>query len=126
MSRPVIDPAYFPALIGARLRELRKSAGLTANGVARLIGSHHSVICRIDNGHHTPSIETIARYARACGYDVGDVLTCLNVTQLPGAADSQPLVPSCRGVTLAENQGDDPSPTHSLPASADLAVGCEP
>ena len=72
-----IDVGHFPRLIGERLRELRQSRDLTATGVARLMGSHHSIVCRLENGHHAQSIESIARYARACGYDVHDVLLCL-------------------------------------------------
>lgn len=88
----MIDIGHFPRLIGARLRELRATRGLTATGVARLMGSHHSVVCRLENGHHTPGLESIARYARACGYDVHDVLSCLKPS--PSAAESAPFAAS--------------------------------
>lgn len=54
---------------------------------------------------------------RAAILEIGAMAERNKVTQPPDDASTSS---GCRGVTLAENKGDYPSPTHSLPASADL------
>lgn len=53
-------------LIGARMRELRKEAGLTIE-VARRMGSHRPIVGRFERGIHDQGVEQIVRYARAIG-----------------------------------------------------------
>lgn len=52
--------------LGARLREIRKEAGLTARALAVGIGCHYTKISRIENGSQAPSEENIKAWCRAC------------------------------------------------------------
>lgn len=62
------------ARLGARLRELRLSAGLTQAELARRTGIHRPNIARVEAGRHTPSLETLARLATAIGVPTTRVL----------------------------------------------------
>jgi DNA-binding XRE family transcriptional regulator len=61
--------------LGARLRELRVSAGLTQAEVARRTGIHRPNIARVEAGRHTPSLETLSRLATAIGVPTTSVLS---------------------------------------------------
>lgn len=61
--------------LGARLRELRKAAGLTQAELARRTGIHRPNIARVEAGRHTPSLETLARLAEAIGVPTTDVFS---------------------------------------------------
>jgi DNA-binding XRE family transcriptional regulator len=61
--------------LGARLRELRVAAGLTQAELARRTGIHRPNIARVEAGRHTPSLETLARLAKAIGVAPTRVLT---------------------------------------------------
>lgn len=63
------------AKLGARLRELRVSAGLTQAEVARRTGIHRPNIARVEAGRHTPSLETLSRLASAIGVPTTSVLS---------------------------------------------------
>lgn len=53
--------------LGARLREIRKSAGLTGRALAASIGCHFTKISRIENGGQAPSEDNIKAWCRTCG-----------------------------------------------------------
>jgi transcriptional regulator with XRE-family HTH domain len=57
--------AFLDEVLRARAR-----AGLTQAEVARRIGTTQSAIARLESGgrHHSPSVATLQRYARALGY----------------------------------------------------------
>jgi DNA-binding XRE family transcriptional regulator len=61
--------------LGARLRALRKAAGLTQAELARRTGIHRPNIARVEAGRHTPSLETLGRLATAIGVPTTRVLT---------------------------------------------------
>ena len=61
-------------MLGARIRTLRLSAGLTQAELARRTGIHRPNIARVEAGRHTPSLETIARLAAAIGVPATRVL----------------------------------------------------
>lgn len=60
--------------LGARLRELRRTAGLTQAELARRTGIHRPNIARVEAGRHTPSLETLTRLAQAIGVSTTHVL----------------------------------------------------
>jgi transcriptional regulator with XRE-family HTH domain len=68
--------------VGARLRELRKDAELSQAEVARLIGSHRPIVCRIERGVHEVDLHTLQRYARALDLDVLTVLAPLDIERI--------------------------------------------
>jgi DNA-binding XRE family transcriptional regulator len=61
--------------LGARIRALRRAAGLTQAELARRTGIHRPNIARVEAGRHTPSLETLARLAAALGVPTTRVLT---------------------------------------------------
>lgn len=52
--------------LGSRLREIRKTAGLTGRALAVTIGCHYTKISRIENGAQAASEDTITAWCRAC------------------------------------------------------------
>lgn len=69
--RAAYDAAYTEATLAAQLAQLvydaRVSTGITQAELARRIGSHQSVVARIENAGTVPSIPTLDRLARALG-----------------------------------------------------------
>jgi transcriptional regulator with XRE-family HTH domain len=53
--------------LGARLRQLRKSAGLTGQVLADATGQHFTRISRIENGVQPPTERNIRDWCAACG-----------------------------------------------------------
>lgn len=52
-------------IIGDRLRDLRKAKSLSQRDIEKRTGFLGSYISRIENGHTTPGIETLEKWARA-------------------------------------------------------------
>ncbi len=67
-SYEALEPKY------ALIRELlaaRKQSGLTQEAVANKIGTTKSVISRLEgSGKHSPSVETLRKYAKAVDCDL--------------------------------------------------------
>ncbi|MFG2045347.1 helix-turn-helix domain-containing protein [Dactylosporangium sp. NPDC048998] len=55
--------------LGARLRELRREAGLTGRALAERIGCHHTKVSRIEHGSQAPSEANIRAWCRVCDAD---------------------------------------------------------
>jgi transcriptional regulator with XRE-family HTH domain len=55
--------------LGARLRQLRRSAGLTAQAVAVATGQHFTRVSRIENGVQPPTERNIRDWCAACGVE---------------------------------------------------------
>ena len=53
-------------VLGARLREIRTDAGLTARELGRLMGRHGSKISRIEHGHAVPSAADVRVWCHHC------------------------------------------------------------
>lgn len=53
-----------------QLLEMRKAAGLTQEQVAAVMHTKKSNISRLEKGGVAPEIDTLKRYADACGYDL--------------------------------------------------------
>jgi transcriptional regulator with XRE-family HTH domain len=68
----------FSRLLGLRLQELRKHAGLTQAQVAKFLGKTgpggKSWVCQFEKGNlHEVSISNVVEFVRACGVDVGEI-----------------------------------------------------
>lgn len=59
-----LGPVY--ELVGAMI-EARHEAGLTQAQVAERMGTKQSVVARLENAHHMPSLDLVTRYAAAIG-----------------------------------------------------------
>src|SRR5690242_1677976 len=53
--------------LGARLREIRKDADLTARALAAAMGSHFTKVSKIENGARSPTEQDIRSWCTACG-----------------------------------------------------------
>ena len=67
-----LGPIY--DLVGAMV-DARHAAGLTQTQLAARIGTTQSVIARLENAHHLPSLDLVTRYAAALGRRVDVQLT---------------------------------------------------
>ena len=59
-----------PMDIGKRLLELRTAKTLSQGDIERSTGLLRSYISRVENGHTTPSLETLERWAKALNIEV--------------------------------------------------------
>jgi transcriptional regulator with XRE-family HTH domain len=55
--------------LGARMREVRKNAGLTARALALRTGQHYTRVSKIENGTQAPTDADIRLWCTACGAD---------------------------------------------------------
>jgi transcriptional regulator with XRE-family HTH domain len=55
--------------LGARLRELRKDAGLSGRALAAVTGQHFTRVSKIEHGVQRPGDADIRNWCRACGAD---------------------------------------------------------
>lgn len=53
-----------------KMLKARKKSGLTQAEVAALMGTSTSVVGRLETGGHSPTVETLERYAEAMGYKI--------------------------------------------------------
>jgi transcriptional regulator with XRE-family HTH domain len=69
--------------LGARLRELRKDAGLTGRALAAAVGWHFTRVSKLEHGVQTPTDADIRQWCRACRADeqVPDLLATLRTVE---------------------------------------------
>lgn len=69
--------------LGARLRELRKDAGLTGRALAAATGQHFTRVSKIENGVQQPSDADIRAWCAACGAgaEIPDLLATLRAVE---------------------------------------------
>src|SRR5580692_33092 len=81
-------PIRHDAIVSAfaeKLRQVRRSRGMTQRDLARVTHLAESYISRLENGAIAPGIDLVARLARALGVPVEDLL------RLPEAPDTAAL-----------------------------------
>lgn len=104
-------------VIGARMRELRKEAGLTLEEVARRMETHRPIVGRLELGIHDQGIGSIVLYARAIGKRPTSITNVLDRTE-PSTIDvgAACMVPE-------ENSGQGgASSRHETPAASSSIV----
>jgi transcriptional regulator with XRE-family HTH domain len=60
----------FTVDIGKRLRELRRAKGLSQHDVEDLTGLQGPYVSRVENGHTTPKLPVLEKWARALDIDL--------------------------------------------------------
>ena len=60
--------------LGARIRTLRKRAGLSLREFGMMVGVHHNQILSIEQGESNPSLRTLFRIAGGLGLPLRDLL----------------------------------------------------
>ena len=53
-----------------KLLTMRTTAGLTQEELAKRMGTKKSNISRLETGNTNPSLKTLRKYARACGFAI--------------------------------------------------------
>jgi putative transcriptional regulator len=61
--------------VSEKLVELRKNQGLTQNQLSEMAGIDRKTINRIENGHFSPSVDTLIRLALTLQFPIGDLLS---------------------------------------------------
>jgi ribosome-binding protein aMBF1 (putative translation factor) len=89
-DREEYDRAYAAAALAGELAELvynlRDRAGLTQAELARRMGTTQSSIARIESGGSLPTVEMLARLARAMGISLRLAAPGFDAVELGGAA----------------------------------------
>ena len=69
--------------LGARLREIRKDAGLSARALAAETGQHFTKVSKLEHGVQAPSDKDIHDWCRACGTEeqIPDLIATARVVQ---------------------------------------------
>lgn len=58
--------------LGKRIREIRKSAGLTQEKLSIATGISQTYISGVENGTRNPSIKTLDKFSKALGVSIAD------------------------------------------------------
>lgn len=66
----VNDDNVQPILVGYKIKELRKRAGLTQTELSSICGVPQSDICKIERGQFNPSIQLLQKVAKGMGKDI--------------------------------------------------------
>lgn len=73
MTRPKRTDEVIPGL-GARLRDLRRTRGLTQERLGELAGVQSETMSRLENAANTPDLDTLARIAKVLNVSVAAML----------------------------------------------------
>ena len=60
--------------LGRNLKSIRTKKGISQGGIARTLGVGRSFITNIENGKTNPTLDTIARIAKAIGVSTDELL----------------------------------------------------
>jgi transcriptional regulator with XRE-family HTH domain len=97
-QQPSSDPV---AVLGARVRELRRDRGLTLKGLGREAGLSHPFLSQLERGLARPSVTSVERIARALEVPVSTLWTAprqeaarvLRADEGPTSPHSDPQAP---------------------------------
>ena len=69
--------------LGARLREIRKDAGLSGRALAAATGQHFTRVSKLEHGVQTPSGQDIRDWCQACGAEeqIPDLIATARIVQ---------------------------------------------
>ena len=77
--------------IGKRLRELREAKGLTQRDIEELSGLLRDYVSKIENGHSTPTLQVLERWAKALDVELYQLFVVGDGQ--PEAAESPERIP---------------------------------
>jgi transcriptional regulator with XRE-family HTH domain len=78
-------------VVGTNIRRLRKSLGLSQEGLAELSGLHWTCVGSVERGERNVSVDNICRLADALGADVRDLFEPLPAEVKRGRSGGQPV-----------------------------------
>jgi transcriptional regulator with XRE-family HTH domain len=73
VARPM-ERREFALEVGRRIRVARIARGMTGNELAELVGMDQGQCSRTERGDHLPSLFTAARFARALGVPLSELI----------------------------------------------------
>lgn len=87
--------------VGPRLREIRKTAGLSQEGIGKKLGFGKSTVSKFESGKRIPDMETLQRYAEIGETNVERLLHGDGSLKLPDqTSENRLLVPPPLDVAL--------------------------
>ena len=85
-----LEPLHAPALLGRRIRKLRKAQERTLDSLAQEVGLTKGYLSKVETGRQTPPLATLSKVARALGTDLSNLLE----------AEDKDVIAGSRGVSL--------------------------
>lgn len=79
-----MKPDEVRVLVGLRIAEARRAAGLTQAGLAGRLGTNQSYVARVEKGRAVPTVPQLYRWAEALAVDPGALLGSTPVVNDPG------------------------------------------
>lgn len=67
-------PAGFPTALGDRLKQLRKTAGMTQTQLAEHLDTQNNRVSEWETGQHLPTLIVLHRYAEVFNTTVAEIL----------------------------------------------------
>lgn len=61
---------YDPQKVGALMRHMRTTAGITQDVVAEHLGMDRASVTKMEGGNHTVSLANLMKTAQVCGFDI--------------------------------------------------------
>ena len=82
-TRPSSSAKQAQEALGARLRDIRKDAGLSGRALAAATGQHFTRVSKLEHGVQTPSGQDIRDWCQACGAEeqIPDLIATARVVQ---------------------------------------------
>jgi transcriptional regulator with XRE-family HTH domain len=87
--------------IGARIREIRETKGLSQGDIEKATGLLRCYTSRVENGHTVPSLETLERFAAGLGVPLHHLFI---------SGEEQPSTPNLTPRKSLEELAQDPGP----------------
>lgn len=81
---------------GLLIKEARRRAGFTQKELAERLGTSQSVVARWESNARSPSLETVAKAVRACGFDLSISMPRYDEQDIAQAAQNVRLAPQQR------------------------------
>jgi transcriptional regulator with XRE-family HTH domain len=81
---------------GLLIKEGRRRAGLTQKELAERLGTSQSVVARWESNARSPSLETVTKAVRACGFDLSISMPHYDEQDIAQAAQNVRLTPERR------------------------------
>lgn len=72
-SKEELQSGFFAAAdakaLGCLLKALREDSGMTKSALARKMGVPHRSVAKLENGEHSPTVQSVSRWADALGFE---------------------------------------------------------
>ena len=112
--------------LGTRLRDARRSAGLTQAQAAQATFRDRAAISAYENGRRVIGLRALCDLAQAYGTDPGSLLatqpSALDAPSAHGGASAVPSAPTVAWESIGEAESSSAGPTNPVPINLTLPV----